>query len=76
MNVLAAITIVLAAPFIWGFVLNPFKKKWVPVVCLVLTFAIIISSFRINSSPFPCQPLSAFSAPPTRNLLREPPRTG
>lgn len=41
MNVLAAIAIVLAAPFIWGFVLNPFKKKWLPVVCLVLTFAII-----------------------------------
>ena len=41
MNTLTAITVILVAPFIWGFVAKPTKKKWVPVLCFVLTFALI-----------------------------------
>ena len=41
MNTLTAITVILVAPFIWGLVAKPTKKKWVPVLCFVLTFTLV-----------------------------------
>jgi hypothetical protein len=41
MNVLAAISLILAAPLIWVFIVNSTKKKWISIVCFVLTFSII-----------------------------------
>lgn len=41
MNVLGAITIVLAAPLIWVFIVFSTKKKWVSILCFVLAFSIV-----------------------------------
>lgn len=41
MNTLVAITVILVAPFIWGLVVKPTKKKWVPILCFVLIFALV-----------------------------------
>lgn len=42
MNTLAAISIALAAPLIWVFIIYSTKKKWVSVLCFILAFSIIV----------------------------------
>ena len=41
MNTLAAITITLAAPLLWVFIVYSTKKKWVSILCFVLAFSIV-----------------------------------